>query len=194
MKKVVTICFLVILGAGPAAFATTTSQIWYFNDDNPTPMPDVVNNAPGIDPASMLVTPGPQGGWDDGAWELSGEIDVILDNDPRPREYKTIHVELTWMPGILDSFLPDRPLVGVEAAQIGRVVTDITHVPLAGSPWTLSIYDITIWPNPPEEWIAIKGNIVVDELSIDTECVPEPATMGLLGLGSLALLRYRRKR
>ena len=194
MKKVVTLCFLVILGAGSVALANTTSQIWYFNDDNPTPMPDVVNNALGIDPATMLVTPGPGGGWNNGAWELSGEIDVILDNDPRLNDYKTIHIELTWMPGTLDSFLLDQPLIGVTANPMDRMEMDAVHDPIAGSDWTLSVYDIIIWPNPPAEWIAIKGNIVVDELKIDTRCVPEPATMGMLGLGSLALLRHRRKR
>jgi len=59
--------------------------------------------------------------------------------------------------------------------------------------WNVTLYKITIWPNPAEEWIAIKGDIVVDQLEIVTECIPEPATMGLLGLGSLALLRNRRK-
>ena len=69
----------------------------------------------------------------------------------------------------------------------------VVNDPLATTPWVQSTYHITIWPNPAEEWIAIKGNIVVDSLEIETECIPEPATMGLLGLGSLALLRYRRK-
>ena len=195
MKKLITISFLVILGAGSAAFATTTSQIWYFDTDDPMPTADVIDNAPGIDPAQLMVTPGPGGGWvNPGAWELSGEIDVLLDNDPRPRELKTIQIVLTWAPGDLVSFLPKQPLVGVSAVEMERMEMDVVHNPLAGTSWTVSVYDIIMWPNPPEEWIAIKGNIIVDELKIETECVPEPATMGLLGLGSLALLRYRRKR
>jgi len=194
MKKLITLCFLVILGAGSAASATTTSQIWYFDDDNPTPMPDVVNNGPGIDPATLYVTPGPGGDWANGAWELSGEMDIILDNDPTPRELKTIRIWLTWRKGILDSILPDQPLVAVSAVGMETMTMNVVQDPIAGTPWTLSFYDIAIAPNPPEEWIAIKGNIVVDQLMIETECIPEPATMGLLGLGSLALLRYRRKR
>lgn len=192
MKKVVTICFLVILGTGSAALANTTSQIWYFNDDNPTPMPDVVNNAPGIDPATMLITPGPQGGWNDGAWELSGEIDVFIPNDPIQHEFKTIQLWLTWQPGSL-GVLPGRPLVGVSADPMISMAMDIIPQPGVGD-WNVTLYDIVIWPNPVNEWIAIKGDIVVDQLEIETASIPEPATMGMLGLGSLALLRNRRKR
>ena len=202
MKKFTFMCILVVLGAGSSAFATYTSQIWHFDTQDPSPAPDVVDNHPSIGPASLAVTPGPQGGWIDGAWELSGEIDVIVENNPVPELYKTIRIELLWRPGDLDSFLPKQPLVGVTAiptadgslyipmADMEMVVTDN---PLVGSEWTMSVYDIIVRPNPAREWIAIKGNIVVDDLKIETECIPEPATMGLLGLGSLALLRFRRK-
>ena len=195
MKKVVTICFLVILGAGPAALATTTSQIWYF-DDQTALVPDVVDNDYGT--PVLTVDTSPAGGWVPdptgigGGWALSGEIDVIIPNDPVEREFKTIDILLTWRPGSL-GVLPDRPLVGVSADPMTAAAMDI--VPQDGTgDWNVTLYKITIWPNPAEEWIAIKGDIVVDQLEIATVCVPEPATMGILGLGSLALLRYRRKR
>ena len=35
--------------------------------------------------------------------------------------------------------------------------------------------------------------LYVDEIVVDTLCVPEPMTLILLGLGSLVLLRRRRK-
>ena len=194
MKKLITICFLVILGAGSAAFATTTHHVWNFQTDDPMPLPDLAENGPGIADGVLMVTPGPGGGWGNQAWELSGEMDIILDNDPTPRELKTIQIWLTWQPGTLVSFLPDQPLVGVSAVGMETMTMDVAHDPIAGTPWTFSLYDIVITPNPPEEWIAIKGNIIVDRVEIMTECIPEPATMGLLGLGSLALLRHRRKR
>jgi hypothetical protein len=193
MKKMITVCFLVVFGAGSAAFATTTHHMWYFDTQDLSPAPDVVDNAPGIPPAEMLVTPGPLGSWVDGAWELSGEIDIIIENDPTPRDMKIIDVMLTWSPGDLDSFLPKMPGILVSADGMTRSEMEVVNDPIAGTPWTLSTYHITIWPNPEREWIAIKGNIIVDALDIKTECIPEPATMGLLGLGSLALLRYRRK-
>jgi hypothetical protein len=201
MKKVLSLlCFLVMFAAPTALGKFTTSQLWLFDEEDRNPVADVVDNPYG-DPA-LQVVPG-TGGWADGVWALSGEIDVIIPNRPVVDGYKEITITLRWSAGEnLDAFLPDMPLVGVTA--IGRDPTgapiqvlekmtmDVVHDP--GIDWTVSVYDITIWPNPVEEWIAIKGDILVDSLKIETDCIPEPATMGLLGLGSLALLRIRRKR
>jgi hypothetical protein len=49
----------------------------------------------------------------------------------------------------------------------------VSDNPLPGSNWILSTYQIVLWPNPPEEWIAIKGDFIVDQLDIKTACVPE---------------------
>lgn len=195
MKNIIIICFLVVLGAGSAAFATTTHQVWNFDQDDPMPLPEVIELGDGIAEGRLKVTPGPQGSWIDGAWELSGEIDIILDNDDTPRDYKDIDIWVTWKPGTLNEpFMFTQPGVLVSAFGTTKSQTDIYHDTNAASGWTVSHYDITIWPNPTEEWIAIKGNILVDRVEIKTECIPEPATMGLLGLGSLALLRNRRKK
>lgn len=208
MNRLITICVLVVLGAGSAAFATTTSQIWYFSTDDATPVPDVVNNDYG--PPVMQIVQGTGTGFDEtisgrtGVWSLSGEIDVIIPNYPILNPYKKITINLMWAPGGVDPFMPDRPLVGVvgldvpdDAVPVDEPVMEIVSIindPFAGTPWVMSIYEIIIRPNPPKEWIAIKGDILVDELGIRTECVPEPATIGLLGLGGLALLRLRGKR
>jgi hypothetical protein len=188
--------------AAPTAFGRLTSQLWLFDDNNPTPSANVVDNRYG-NPA-LKVVPGSGGGWDNGAWALSGEIDVIIPNRPIVDLKKEITISLRWSAGDLDPFLPDMPLVGVTVLEpVGDdglpkydkiEIAMPKHDPIAGTPWIESIYDITIWPNPIKEWIAIKGDIVVDSLKIETNCIPEPATMGLLGLGSLALLRIRRKR
>ncbi len=71
---------------------------------------------------------------------------------------------------------------------------------VGGSTGDLNLHyiDIEIFPNPDWEEIIIFGNdnanVVPGNLlmiEVDTVSVPEPATMGLLAMGSLALLRRR---
>jgi hypothetical protein len=65
--------------------------------------------------------------------------------------------------------------------------------------WVTDAWSFQIWPNPPEEeiWLnfsSYSGFTYVDQVVIDTRCVvPEPATICLLGLGALSLLRRKSK-
>jgi len=198
MEKLAFLCMVVTLTAGSMAFADdvaiptwryangSTYQVWEFSDDNSTPVPDVVYNPYG-DPLLQVNT---SYGWEAGAWALSGEIDILIPNFPEIRPEKWIQIQLTWKAADNDPFLLDDPLIAIgpfDSMTISRydddqIVPGCIH----------SIYDIVIRPNPAEEWIAIKGDIWVDELVIDTICVPEPATICLFGLGALTLLRKRR--
>jgi hypothetical protein len=152
------------------------------------PLPDIVNNRFG--PPMLRVTP--VGDWipDPGAWPLSGEIDVHIPNLPEIRPHKEIWVQLTWMPGALDPFLPSVPVIGVAPFDSMQMVQgdDID----LGNGWTHSLFMVTIWPNPVEEWITIKGNIAVDQLVIDTICIPEPATVIILGIGGVLALNRKK--
>lgn len=199
-KLVIFTCLAITLTTGSIASAIpewrgdpgSTYQEWYFDSSNTEPVPNVVNNPYG-DPL-LRVTP--HGGWisNSGAWALSGEIDVMIPNYPQTRPEKWIQIQLTWQPVYNDSFLPSEPLVGAAGiAPSGpyKIVLGPRTDSDAGGGWTQSTYDITIQPNPLEEWIAIKGDILVDELIIDTICVPEPATICLFGLGALTLLRRK---
>ncbi|KPK50836.1 MAG: hypothetical protein AMK72_01215 [Planctomycetes bacterium SM23_25] len=57
----------------------------------------------------------------------------------------------------------------------------------------------TLVPNPVWEEMVnevifeVPGMLLLDHMHIATECVPEPATLGLLGLGGLMLIRRRRR-
>ena len=192
MNKLISAC-LVILLTGSMAFGAPTDVSWTFSQPENTPIPDVVHNPYGV----PILHVDSYIWYSDiyerqGVWQLSGEMDVWIPNQPIIDGYKDILVDLVWRPNDMSHqwpWLPDKPLLAVSPYnKMESVITDEA----LNDGWIHTVFDITIWPNPIEEWISIKGDILVDELMIKTNCVPEPATICLLGLGTLTLLRKRR--
>jgi len=197
---------------------STTSQVWEFSD--PTTPPGVAippdGPAPGgndpLDSTQLIWEPGPTP-WDHwleqdqpyeyepGEWvglgviPLSGWIDVIVDNhDPKPENEKWIWVQVTWRP----QDEGEEPIFeGLEPAPVDPpvIVEEIwLGVGQDGDPlaWRETTYFWKLDWNPPDESFTISGTINIDELVIDTWCVPEPATLALVAIGAVALLRRKR--
>ena len=177
----------------------TTYQQWEFGTDNTTPLPDDYFNPYG----TPVLTVIPMGDWQsswggrDGVWPLSGMIATTIPNSPVQNPYKMVQIQLAWAGEV--GHAEALPCISVTAEGTVTLISEtdelrgLTNVTGAGEYWHHTTYLYKIELNPEEETITIGSAIMVDGLVIDTYCVPEPATLGLLAIGGVALL-IRRKR
>lgn len=172
----------------------STFALWEFNyPGDPTapgyyPFPDQWYNPFG--PPTVNVYPGPGMEWlpeyqgHQGVWPLSGEMTFFLPNFPDPYLEKRIWLQVTFQNqaggggGFVDT---NPPMDSFETQQF----LDL------GDGWYHQTIEIVIRPNPEFEFLFLYGDINVDQVVIDTICIPEPASLGLLAL--LAPLALRRR-
>jgi len=176
----------------------TTSQFWLFNSPNPigSPIqPDGSLGQPWL--PSTHITVQPLGDWIQsdpvsgrfGIWPLSGRMNVTVDNYPQPNPVKYMWVQVVWQP---QAGLPNTGpiLSGFDPAGTEPVAIPAT----LPNGWYETTFEWQIYPNPPDEFFVIGGNINVDQVIIDTYCVPEPSSVLLTALGGGLLLVLRRRR
>jgi hypothetical protein len=176
----------------------TTFQEWDFptDDKTPPPNPNTLHNPYGV--PALRVSPFGDLTWiptidnRSGVWPLSGEIDVYIPNRLEQLPVKYIWLQLAWKAAGNDQtlFLPDEPVVGVTSYPLSKSINMPRQDTLVDD-WIYSLFVIDLYPNPQKEWITIKGDILVDKLSIETICIPEPTAIALLGLGLMALIQKR---
>ena len=122
---------------------------------------------------------------------------IHLDNYDCYNPVKHIYLQITWW---TDGMQGDRPLPGVWDAYSPHgdvqwsdpTLTDEFEL---GDGWWYSRWYIEIWPNPEWEWInlypAWGEDMYVDQVVVDTLCIPAPGALALLGLAGL--IRRRRR-
>lgn len=108
---------------------------------------------------------------------------------PRPR--KDIWAQITWQVGPGDPSVDLVPFGGAFPPTVIENGTDL------GGGWKHSTFSFTVIPNPSEEFFQLRNNsqstIYIDQIVLDTQCVPEPGTLLTFGgLSALALIRRRR--
>lgn len=180
----------------------STVQEWNFlSDTNPlTPDGELYDNSYGEPMCTVNLFEG--GYWLEtvssapslfGWWVGVDSIDVDVPNASIANPLKWVQVQVTY--GLFGPhYAPDS--VYATAASDVFYGSLVETVPGAGTSRT-NVYIIEVVPNPEFEtitldWYAGPGGIV-DQVVVDTICIPEPATMGLLGLGGLVLLLRRRR-
>ena len=184
----------------------STYQQWEFLADDTTPPPDYLDNPYG-QPALTVYPTHPY--WDiwggmDGVWQLSGLIDVEIPNNPVENDYKLLQIQLTWaasFPFPIEPFvvleaedISGQPLSSIDLLSETDVILGPTGETGAGEFWHHKTYLYSIIPNPAIEAVYISGSIMVDELVIDTICIPEPATLGVLLAGAVLVLTRKTRR
>ena len=170
-----------------------TFQAWeYLTPDIPA-LPTVSSNVYGV-ATNMFISfyvhwtngvTGPVGipvsGW--ATPIMGGEFIFEIENRPEPLEQKLIWLQITStkVPGNITG-----------SPELTNVV-NIANIQRPQSPWYTYVYSAQIIPNPNHETINISFPVdtIVDEVVIDTWCLPEPMFMTVL-LSILLFTKIRR--
>lgn len=127
-----------------------------------------------------------------GVWKLyAGQMEITIPNtdNTEPDTWKEILIQITYYdPGGVGGNIPlvFNPLPSATVERTGRDELD--------NGFFHDTYRIIIMPNPTSEDITISPiqcQLYVDEVIIDTACLPEPMTIAMLGLGGLMLRRKK---
>lgn len=172
----------------------TTNQCWDFDQDiqfGVLPTDGGAGNSFGTPVAIIQDMSGQGVSWDNGVWSGS-EFKIILDipNQPIANPYKSLTINIKYRGEVSFSWVAD--------AVTGDHFTLIEEQPGQDETWQTLTQQWRFEPNPREEIVVIgfKGITAaaeLDQICIDTICVPEPATLSIFAIGAGLMLRRKHK-
>ena len=129
-------------------------------------------------------------------WQNLGGGTMIfhVPNRPDPDEIKYIFIQITSTKAPSD--VTALGFGGAGGYTTGVFDTGLPPVQHPNNNWYTYNYGLTIEPNPEWEDVVIEFpfDTYVDQVVIDTICTPEPATLAMLAIGGMALIRRRRRK
>ncbi len=149
-----------------------------------------------------VVGTGPFGEENKPFWHCDAEegiITILVPNSPHENMIKKILLQVT------STRAPEVAVVGgpgpgYSSGTFETGLGDVQHLHGPGfhgsGPWYTYSYGLTIEPNPERETITMTFNqcTYIEQIDIDTICIPEPTAVALLGLGALGLFLRRMRR
>jgi hypothetical protein len=216
MKRLLIIAIVVMAGAGsraglftdinPAAFRGlegSTFQGWMFSVPDVVSIPDMAVNPNGTAIARAAAGPLGNTAWESdyaghqGVWVLdSGDTaDMIIDipNFPNHNPVKEMWVQVVYSSD--GGAAPALYVLPNGVVQIPVPKMQLVNAVQLDPYYTHATFKLTIQPNPVFEQIVIRPRyaaVRIDEIIVETQCIPEPMTLGLFGVGALLSLRKRR--
>ncbi|MCJ7544097.1 MAG: hypothetical protein MUP47_05960 [Phycisphaerae bacterium] len=143
--------------------------------------------------AHIVQTTGPDGN-EDWTWHIGadgqngGTVSIWIPNNPEPELYKLVFWQMTSDKSPTPAGNP--PTTNPPGTVLAPPYTPVKH----SGDWYTYNGLLQIVPNPRGEWITFELAYCthIEEIVIKTICIPEPATLGVLACGALALRRRRR--
>jgi hypothetical protein len=179
------------LGWWQEGAAGSTHEYWDFTPGYVTPSGDGYSAIPEsiFSPNASSVVATITGGTWDGSSIISGispiKVALQIANYDNPNLYKDIWVDIG-----------NATAINISVSAHDGTSSTFDYLPLGGQ--GDAEFGIRIQPNPASEkiifWITDTAtpDPVLDYIHVDTICTPEPVTIGLLGLGSLGLIRRKK--